>query len=288
MSATGEGTGDRFRGGAVYLCRSSGALVASGSVSLADADFKIEGQTYQSYLGIYMGSADVDGDGVEDLWVSRFLDSTGEYLAGAVTLFLGSSVGDASGVITDEDADLTIYGESNMGYFGSWPTAAGDLDGDGTEDMVLGEPGPGNDGLRHGTATLFLSSGALSGLSAGSVSRDDADAEIEGEGPSEKLGEGIAALGDVDLDGKADLLFGSNNEICGGLSGTAYIALSSGLLATPSGSLSAEDADGKLCHVAAPGDLDGDGADDMLLGTYTNSSTYSYGGAARVFFGGGF
>ncbi|MFZ5478988.1 MAG: MopE-related protein [Myxococcota bacterium] len=257
-------------------CDSGPGGCAIVSASLAASDAEYTGASAADWAGSSVAAAgDVDGDGFGDFVVgspSRNSSTGAAYLvAGAATptstslsmhpTFSGSSVDDSAG----------------------WSVAgAGDVDGDGLDDLLVGSHGRGD----SGSAFLLLAASATS-----SRSLTSSDAEYTGESPGDYAGYAVAGAGDVDGDGFADLLVGAvDEEDAGADAGAAYVILGStspwsGSLAYADSKLTAESpADNAGAAVASAGDFDGDGWDDLAVGaTYGGVSDE---GAAYLFLGG--
>ncbi len=175
------------------------------------------------------------------------------------------------GCVTDlADAEYAFIGEADDDYAGRAVTGAGDVDGDGLDDLLIGAYGNDDQGAQAGKAYLVLG-GTLSGaLSA-------ADVTFEGESGGDYAGYAIAGAGDVDGDGLDDLLIGAYGNDDGGSgsdsAGKAALflggALSVGTLdlsLADSTFLGESDEDNAGWSVAGPGDIDGDGLADLLIG----------------------
>lgn len=247
--------------GEVWLYR--GPL--AGEAGAADGRLYGDGDTRG--LGSSLAAADVDGDGVAELWAGAH--STGEY-AGAAWSFDVSSFGD----VATSTAVAEVRGLAPDDLFG-YRVAAGDLDGDGYEDLVAASPG-----AAEGAGEVALFRGPL----AGAWTADDADATWIGE-PGESLGSSLASAGDVDGDGWTDLLVGAtgSDQVVPGGARLVYGPL---LRDTPQALHLVGDApgDGAGWDVAAGGDVTGDGAPDLLVGGYAKDA---FAGAAWLWAGEG-
>jgi len=186
--------------------------------------------------------------------------------------FLSSSAFPQPVLLYQKDGAATNDG---LGYS---VAGAGDVNGDGTPDLIVGAPSASPGGL-FGAGSAFVYSGADSALL---FQKDGATA-------FGSLGASVAGAGDVNGDGKADFIIGAPQADPGGLSdaGSAYVYSYSGgtgvLLYQKDGAAS----DYLGTSVAGAGDVNGDGKDDFIIGAYLASpggranagSAYVYSGA---------
>ncbi|MFO0604731.1 MAG: FG-GAP-like repeat-containing protein [Polyangiales bacterium] len=188
---------------------------------------------------------DVNGDGLDDLAVAAPNASAG---AGRVDVFLGSG----SGLSTSVHRSLT--GAAGAA-FGTRVSSAGDVNGDGFGDLVVGAPGAASG---NGTVSLYL--GGASGLSA--------TASFTATGTAgAALGTTVAGLGDVDLDGYGDLAAGApganaNEGLARWYRGAATVTSLTAATLTGSGGANAQFG----LTLAGVGDFNGDGFADLLVG----------------------
>ena len=159
-------------------------------------------------------------------------------------------------------------GEQSGAYAG-YAVVAGDLDGDGLDDIAFGAPyETGKAG--NGAGAVRILSGALIG-----VDPDPQIARLEGEDAYELFGQRLTIIGDVNGDGRAELLVGSpEDEEIAEHSGEA--TLLSGGDWTPLASWRGESERSELGNGGmAGGDLNGDGLTDIILGGELREATDS-------------
>lgn len=274
-------------GGAAYLFLGS-SLAAGGTLDGASADAIFVAETSSSWAGFDVaGVGDVDGDGKGDLLIAATGDAEGGFIAGAAYLVYGRSIG-SGGIIDLADADVKFVGESAYGAAGHSLARAGDYDGDGLDDVLIGADKAAN---YAGRTYLFYAA------SLGSETRFDlseADHIFTGEVSGDRAPRDLASAGDVDGDGKDDLLIGAwRNDSQAEDSGRAYLFFGGNLGASGSHSLADADViiDGTAQReqvgsgVAGVGDVDGDGTDDVLVAAYGTSPAGTFSGSVHLFLG---
>jgi len=244
----------------------------------ADADARFDNLGYTHLGTAVAGAGDVDGDGFDDVFigVERAFSEQG-----GVFLFSGPLSGD----IGASDASASWFGpDRQTSYVGNAVAIAGDVDGDGYDDLIIGAPNYDTGSYRTGGAFLVL------GDSAGSFGGTDQDLEavaeavIDGVGEYAYVGDTVAGVGDTNGDGLDDLMLSAPRRDLGSgdQAGVAYL-----LLSPVSGSVRVDDAEriyeglGTNDYlgqgIAGGRDLDGDGLDDVLVGMLGYSDSDHHG-----------
>ena len=253
------------------------SLGTFGTISLAGADYQFVGESPQDEAGrAASGAGDVDGDGLDDLLIGAPGSDEGGSWAGKVYLILGDSL-DLPGTFGLAQADYHFIGEAGNSRAGRRVSSAGDVDGDGLDDLLIGSLG--NDDL--GKAYLFL------GGSLGGSTTESLDHSFVGENSGDYAGSAVSSAGDVDSDGLDDLLIAASDygEVESGF-GKTYLILGNGLEQPSPLELS-------LAHygftgehhndfagrsVSSAGDVNGDGRADLLIGAPGNADVGSWAG----------
>ena len=256
----------------------------TGSLDLSGADARLIGESSGDNAGLSVaGAGDVNNDGYDDVLVGAWYDDTTDTDAGVAYLLLGPFSGDIDLV----DSDYLLLGDNAEDYAGAGLATVGDWDGDGYSDLAIGayeeDTGDTNAGMTYLISGASLTTGTLSSV---------AFATLAGERSDDQVGRSVSAAGDVDGDGQLDLLISAPPEDFGGnASGSVYLVLGP----TTGGDIDLRYADAQLYgegdnhfagrQTAGPGDLDGDGYDDIVIGADGEDSVDSGNGAVYLWNG---
>jgi len=250
------GAVQRFDGGASF-----------GPTSQANADHTIEGSVDGEQFGLSFGLADFNGDGEPDLYSAVAAEGDDAYLLYGPLDQLDSS-----------EANVRIHAPTY-----SLVGTPGDVDGDGADDLALGDEGYGVISWHQGAVETTLSP-----LPATVEMGTDYHLQLLGSTTGTSLGRAIHRVGDLNGDTLEDFAV-----VQAGRGGRVYV-----YYGNPSGSWGADDIanidiegtnydDPEMseAHELAVGDLDGDGVTDLAIGDYEWDSTQTDAGAVGVFLG---
>ncbi|MBT8401629.1 MAG: FG-GAP repeat protein [Rhodothermia bacterium] len=242
-------------------------------------------------------SADVNGDGIDDIILGG-TGGIGQLLRGVTYVVYGSSGGITTPFLLsalDGSNGLLIRGIDSQE--GSSPSAVGDLNGDGVDDLLIGATGANPSGkIRAGRLYVVFGGPAL-GASVDLSALDGSNGfVIEGASADHMIGSRVA-VGDINADGANDIVVAANSASAGSFFGAGKVFVFFGSAAGYDASYSLADLDGSNGFVleggsdnftagaaVASADLNDDGADDILIGanvTLETDTTYVvFGGQA--------
>ena len=294
---------------AAALISTSAVAQAQGfpaSFSPLDLDgsngFVINGINEFDYSGFSVSSAgDINGDGVNDIIISApEADVNGVGIAGeSYVVFGGTDVGNSGSLnpsTLDGSNGFTIRGIGMFDRSGYSVSSAGDINGDGVDDVIIGANGVTVDGLNNVGASYVVFGGSGVG-GGGSLNLSDL-AGINGfviNGLEEEGGFGVSVsgAGDVNDDGVDDVIIGTNGR---DVNVGSYVVFGSSDIGS-AGSIDASDLDGNNgfgitgineldfsnLSVSGAGDINGDGVDDVIIGA---GNSVRSAGESYVVFGG--
>ncbi len=252
--------------------------------------FRLDGIAANDRTGQAVGSVgDINADGIDDLAIGASRSGVSDI--GSVYIVFGksdpfdpvmslSSLNGANGFRLD--------GENGNDYVGESLSSAGDVNNDGISDLIIGAPGaqPGGSGegssyVVFGKNTPFDQATSLSSLGASDGFRLDG-------GSGDSAGRFVRGVGDINNDNIDDLIIGTDNT-------TSYVVLGDDAIGGSILDLSALDgyngfqltwSGASGSSVGHAGDINGDGIDDLIVGTYNNGPVgLAFSGSSYVLFG---
>ena len=245
------------------------AYVFQGPVSSTDgstAYIKLTGEAGdQAGFDVALGG-DATGDAIGDILVGAPRNDLGGGDSGAAFLVFGGGV--SGPVAVASAADAVFVGElsgDRAGFAVDW---AGDVDGDGLDDVLVGANEMNALGGNDGRAYVLLAP------LGGTISLAGADTVLTAADSGDRAASAVTGAGDLDDDGLSDFAIGApQNDALAGNAGAAYVWYGSpslpaaaSLSSSPTVLLGEVGSDLAGTSVASAGDTNGDGVPELLVG----------------------
>ena len=296
---------------------STNAAQLSGTLSLSDLGGVLAGAKFNGIAGLdrsggsVSSAGDVNGDGLDDLLIGAYYADAGGSHRGASYLVYGQpasspltgswNLSDVGGTL----AGATFNGIADLDRSGYSVSSAGDVNGDGLDDLLIGAYYADADGSDRGASYLVYGQSAGSPLT-GSWNLSDVGgtlpgATFNGIADLDWSGYSVSSAGDVNGDGLDDLLIGAYYADAGGSNrGESYLVYGQSAVSPLTGSWNLSDVGVALAgatfngianadlsgrSVSSAGDVNGDGLDDLLIGAYDADAGGSHRGESYLVYG---
>ncbi|MEH2283600.1 MAG: hypothetical protein V7K90_20100 [Nostoc sp.] len=265
----------------------------SATLNLSDLNgangFALNGIAANDYSGHSVSSAgDINGDGIDDLIIGALgADPNGEKSGQSYVVFGKSTGWSATLNLSDLNGanGFALNGIAARDYSGWSVSSAGDINGDGIDDLIIGAFGASPNGFQSGQSYVVFGKSTRWSATLNLSDLNGANGfAINGINQGDILGFSVSSAGDINGDGIDDLIIGAGNA------DASYVVFgkSTGWSAT----LNLSDLNGAngfatvySSSVSSAGDVNDDGLDDLIIGASNASPNGDYSGQSYVVFG---
>ncbi|SEF78142.1 integrin alpha [Nitrosomonas ureae] len=307
VGASGADPNGDFSGSSYVVFGKAAGFDATTDLSSLDGNngFRLDGVATADLLGISVSSAgDVNGDGIADVIVGASgADPNGTLSAGSSYVVFGKVAGfDATLDLSSLDGSngLRLDGVAAGDRAGFPVSGAGDVNGDGIADVIVGASGADPNGtLSAGSSYVVF--GKASGFSA-TLDLSSLDGNngfrLDGTAIFDLSGFSVSNAGDVNGDGFADVIIGAQQADVNGYdsAGSSYVVFGKASGFDAALDLSSLDGsngfrlDGAADNfsgnsVSSAGDINGDGFADLIVGAFASNPNGAASGSSYVVFG---
>ena len=271
--------------------------------------FVIHGESASDTSGISVSSAgDINNDGLDDLFIgAQTADHNGVVDAGISYVVYGKESnprGNTAVNLSDIASGIggfAIFGESAGALSGGSVSPAGDVNGDGLVDLIIGARQADPNGTKSGSSyVVFGRSNNSQAIQLSDIAKGNGGFVIHGESEYDHSGTSVSTAGDVNGDGLDDLIIGADGADANGIddAGSSYVvfgksqnnqAVQLSDIARGQGGFAIHGvslADHSGTSVGSAGDINKDGLDDLIIGAiYAAPNGMFDAGTSYVVFG---
>lgn len=279
-----------------------GAGQTDGVLELSDLNglngFVLSGVSSFDYSGTSVSDAgDVNGDGIDDLIIgSSGADPNGESSGETYVVFGQTNNFAANFQLSDLNGNngFKLSGIASFDFAGAAISSAGDFNGDGIDDLIIGASGAEPNSINSGASYLFFGSSEPMAASIDLSSLNGQNGFALNGADTDFAGVDVSGAGDFNHDGFDDVIIGApgRNSV-----GASYIIFGNSDMITSNFELSSlSSSNGILLNgvsvadsagraVSDAGDVNGDGISDVIIGAFRANTNANNSGASYVVFG---
>ena len=305
IGANGADNNTNLSGSSYVVFGTDSNLGASVNLSTLDGSngFRLDGVALSDYSGYSVsGGGDINGDGFDDIIIGAYRADPNGTFSGASYVVFGTSNAMTSTVslsTLDGSNGFRIDGVTASDQSGISLSSAGDINGDGFDDLIIGANGADINGSASGSSYVVFGTNANLGTNISLSSLDGSNGfRIDGSAAGDEAGISVSSAGDVNGDGFGDLIIGAHLTNSNGVdSGSSYVVFGTDTNMGASINLSTLDGsngfrlDGDVTNdlsgvsVSSAGDVNGDGFDDIIIGAHQADPNGNDSGSSYVVFG---
>jgi FG-GAP repeat/RTX calcium-binding nonapeptide repeat (4 copies) len=288
----------------VVFGQTANTAINLSAIAAGTGGFVLNGEASGDKSGWSVASAgDVNGDGLDDLIVGAIYNDVNLAInnAGRSYVVFGKTSGAAINLASLGAGGFVINGQGDTDKSGWSVASAGDVNGDGLADLIVGSKlsDPAISGTNAGRSYVVFGKTTATAIDLSAIEAGTGGFVINGQSAFDYSGVSVASAGDVNGDGLADLIVGANKSdpLAGTDAGRSYVVF--GKTTGTAINLSAIDAgaggfvingqgvsDASGISVASAGDVNGDGLADLVVGAYWSTPAGgSHNGRSYVVFG---
>ncbi len=284
----------------VIFGKTGSTAIELSAIASGTGGFVINGENTGDQSSVSLSNAgDVNGDGLDDLIVGAFhADVSGKSNAGKSYVIFGkkdSTAIDLSAIASGSGAGgFVINGENVDDWSGFSTSSAGDINGDGLDDLIVGAYQADPNGKSNaGKSYVVFGKTDSTAINLSAIASGTGGFVINGENVDDVSGNSVSTAGDVNGDGLNDLIVGARGKLKAGKFYVIFgkkdnttIDLSAIASGTGGFVINGENVSGfSGISVSTAGDVNGDGLDDLIVGAHGAGQSTIEAGKSYVIFG---